>query len=195
MPISSASQAAALQRPRPRDGDRSVRVARRFPVSLRPGLWLLVAALCLTASLPAAAQWKWRDKVGQMQYSDLPPPAGTPEADILQRPLPTAPRPAAAGSAAAASAPLLAPKPGDPELEARRKKTEQEEAARKKAEDDRIAVAKVDNCTRAKVQLKAIDDGQRMSRINTKGEREYLDDKGRAEEAQRSRNVIANDCK
>lgn len=165
--------------------------------SLRPGLWVLSVALLAAVSLPASAQWKWRDKSGQTQYSDLPPPSGIPEADILQRPLPAAAQRAAAPSAsAAASAPLLVPKTGgDPELEARRKKAEQDEAAKKKAEDDRVAVAKVDNCARAKVQLKAIDDGQRLSRINAKGEREYLDDKGRAEEAQRSRNVIAADCK
>ena len=37
--------------------------------------------------------------------------------------------------------------------------------------------------------------GIRIVRFNAKGEREYLDDKGRAEEAQRARNVIASDCK
>jgi len=161
---------------------------------LSPVPWAILVALGLAASLPAEAQWKWRDRTGQMQYSDLPPPAGTPEADILQRPAPTTARPAS-GASAAASAPLLVPKTGDPELEARRKKAEQEEAARKKAEDDRVAVAKVDNCARARVQLKALEDGQRISRINAKGEREYLDDKGRAEETQRARTVIAADCK
>jgi hypothetical protein len=156
------------------------------------GSWVFLLAIGAAVSLPAVAQWKWRDKAGQVQYSDLPPPAGTPEANILQRPSPAAARPAAS---AAASAPALAPKTGDPELEAARKKTEQEEAAKKKAEEDRIAVAKVDNCSRARLQLKALDEGQRMSRINAKGEREYLDDKGRADEAQRARNVIAADCK
>ncbi len=163
-------------------------------LSLRPGLGVLLVALLAAASLPAAAQWKWREKGGQIQYSDLPPPAGTPDADILQRPPPAAPR-AAASAAVAASAPLLVPKTGDAELEAKRKKAEQDEAAKKSAEEQRIAVAKVDNCARARVQLKAIEDGQRMSRINAKGEREYLDDKGRAEETQRARNVIAADCK
>jgi hypothetical protein len=161
---------------------------------LSVGTCVLLLALAATVSLPAAAQWKWRDKSGQMQYSDLPPPSGTPDADILQRPPPVAPRPSAAASTAA-SAPLLMPKTGDPELEAKRKKAEQDEAAKKKAEEQRIAVAKVDNCSRARVQLKALDDGQRMSRINAKGEREYLDDKGRAEEAQRARSVISADCK
>ena len=166
-------------------------------LSPRPGGWALLLALALAVSLPASAQWKWKDKAGQTQYSDLPPPPGTPEADILQRPAPAAVLPQAAPASAApgASAPPLMPKSGDPELEAKKKKTEQEEAARKKAEDDRIAVAKLDNCARARVQLKAIDDGQRISRINAKGEREYLDDKGRAEEAQRARSVIAADCK
>ena len=163
-------------------------------LSLHPCRWALLLALGAVLSLPVAAQWKWRDKGGQMQYSDLPPPAGTPDTDILQRPAPVAPR-AAASAPTAASAPLLVPKSGDPELDAKRKKAEQDEAARKKAEDERIAIAKVDNCSRARLQLKALDDGQRISRINAKGEREYLDDKGRAEEAQRARTVIAADCK
>ena len=49
-------------------------------------LALLGALVGGLAALPAQAQWKWRDKSGQTQYSDLAPPAGTPEADILQRP-------------------------------------------------------------------------------------------------------------
>ncbi len=164
-------------------------------MKLRPALGLLLAALATAVALPAAAQWKWKDKAGQMQYSDLPPPTGTPEADILQRPAPVAPRPVAQAASGAASAPLLVPRSGDPELEARRKKAEQDDAARKKVDDERVAVAKLDNCARARVQLKSIDDGQRMSRINSKGEREFLDEKGRAEEAQRARSVIAADCK
>ncbi len=163
----------------------------------RPALCLLIAAtLAATLAMPAAAQWKWKDKAGQTQYSDLPPPSGTPEADILQRPAPAAAtRPAAQAASGSASAPPLVPKGADPELEAAKKKAEQEAAARKRAEDEKIAMAKLDNCARARVQLKAIDEGQRLSRINSKGEREFLDDKGRAEEAQRARTVITADCK
>ena len=163
-------------------------------LNLHPGLGMLLLALAAAVSLPAAAQWKWREKGGQIQYSDLPPPPGTPDADILQRPSPAAPR-AAGSSAAGASAPLLVPKTGDPELEAKRKKAEQDDAAKKKVEEDRVAVAKLDNCARARAHLKALEDGQRISRVNAKGEREYLDDKGRAEETQRARSVAAADCK
>jgi hypothetical protein len=34
-----------------------------------------------------------------------------------------------------------------------------------------------------------------MARTNDKGEREILDDKARAEEAQRARKIVASDCK
>jgi len=160
---------------------------------------MLTAALCAAiVSMPAAAQWKWRDRTGVIQYSDVPPPASVPEADILQRPAPTAQRrvtaPANAGSAA--SAVLPAPKAGDPELEARRKKAEDDEAAKRKTEEDKIARQKLDNCTRARAYLKDLDEGLRIRRTNPKtGEVEYLDDKARAEEAQRARGVVAADCK
>ena len=142
--------------------------------------------------MPAAAQWKWRAKGGQIQYSDTPPPAGTPEQDILQRP--NSQRrmaaPVAASAASAASAPKV-----EPELEAKRKKTEQEEAAKKKAEDDKLAASRAENCGRAKTYLRTLDDGMRIARTNDKGEREILDDKQRADEAKRAKEVISSDCK
>lgn len=159
----------------------------------------LVAALGLTLALPAAAQWKWRDKAGQTQYSDLPPPPGVPEGDILQRPTgattPRRPAPVAVPASAATATPLPGARASDPELEARRKKAEQEGVDKKKAEDARLAATKADNCARAKEQMRTIDSGQRMARINAKGEREVLDDAARAAETQRTRNVMASECK
>jgi hypothetical protein len=154
------------------------------------------AVLGALLAVPAHAQWKWRDKNGQVQYSDLPPPAGVAEGDILQRPNVSqrrAPAPPLPG-ASAASAPL-APKGSDPELEAKKRKTEQEAASKKKAEDDKVAAAKADSCTRAKEQVRTIDSGVRISRTNEKGEREYLDDSARAAEAKRARDIVASDCK
>lgn len=154
---------------------------------------VLLSSLCL----PAAAQWKWRDKNGQTQYSDLPPPQGTPESAVLQRPSGAKLRsvPAADAEAAASAPALPAPKTAEPELEAKLRKAEQEKAAKSKAEDEKIAAQKAENCTRARSQMRVIDDGLRIARINEKGEREILDDKGRAEEASRAKAVIASDCK
>jgi hypothetical protein len=156
------------------------------------------AILGALLAVPAQAQWKWRDKNGQTQYSDLPPPSGIAESDILQRPNSAqraAPAAAVAASGAASGAPALAPKGSDPELEAKRRKTEQDVAAKKKADDEKIAIAKADSCMRAKAQARTLDSGIRIARTNDKGEREFLDDAARASEAKRMQDIIASDCK
>lgn len=158
----------------------------------------LVAALVgLTLALPASAQWKWRDPHGQTQYSDLPPPPGVPEKDILQRPAAArraAALPAAPASAASA-APLAAARASDPALEAKRKQAEQEAAAKKKAEEDKIAAARAENCARARAQMRTLDSGIRIARVNDKGEREIIDDAARAAEVKRTQALIASECK
>jgi hypothetical protein len=162
---------------------------------VRPAL-LAVAFAAALAAPSAYAQWKWKDASGIVQYSDLPPPPGIADRDILQRPAPAAMMRAAPQAASAATMGASGAARGvDPELEARRKKAEQDEAARKKADEDRAGAARADNCARARGNLKALDDGLRMARLNAKGEREVLDDQARAEESRRTRAVIASDCK
>jgi len=172
----------------------------------------MVAALVGTAlALPVQAQtqWKWRDKTGRTQYSDLPPPATVPEQDILSRPAAVTRRAAAAASAPpasfmagsaplpplAAASPAFAPKTVDPELEARRKKAEADQAAKVKAEEAKVASAKAENCGRAQEHLRTLDSGVRIARVTANGEREILDDKQRADETKRTRDIIAADCK
>ena len=158
-------------------------------------LVVLTAVLGATLALPAAAQWKWRDASGHTQYSDLPPPPGTPDKDILQRPSATAAPVRAAPAASGASGVVLSAKTTDPELEANRKKAEQGVADKQKAEEAKFAAARAENCAKARTQLKAFDSGMRLARTNDKGEREYLDDKGRAQEAARARDLVASECK
>lgn len=168
----------------------------RHAVAAMVGM-VLAVSLCT----PAAAQWQWVGKDKKTNFSDLPPPPGTPESDIIQRPpgakLRKAPPAAVAASDAAASSAsaLPAAKVVEPELEAKLRKEEQEKAAKAKADADKLAAQKADNCSRAKSQLRVIDEGLRIARVNEKGEREVLDDTGRAEEASRNRAVIASDCK
>lgn len=160
----------------------------------------------MAASLPAQAQWKWRDRAGIVHYSDRPPPPDVAQKDILERP-PAVPdrraaAPEAAASAASAPAGVVAQGPGasaptgvDPELEARRRQAEQEDAGKRRAEEEKLAAQRADNCQRARSQLRALEDGLRLVRTNEKGEREVLDDRGRAEETARARAIIASDCK
>lgn len=161
-------------------------------------------------ALPALAQWKWRDPSGRVQYSDLPPPPNVAAKDILQRPVAAQRQAASVAVPPAASAPPLsavsaasaasgaasqAAKTVEPELEARRRKGDEEKATRDKAEDQRIAAVKADNCSRAKGQLRALDDGLRIARTNAKGEREVLDDQGRAQERRRTQDIVNSDCR
>ncbi len=170
----------------------------------RPFVALLAFIAASLIALPATAQWKWRDKGGHVQYSDLPPPAGTADADILTRPnpsmrrsTPTSTAPIAApASAAVATATASAPRAADPELEAKRKKAEAEVAAKNKAEQERVAALKADNCSRARAQMTTLNSGIRLATTNAKtGEREFMDDKQRADESRRVQEVISNDCK
>ncbi|MBI2734262.1 MAG: DUF4124 domain-containing protein [Aquabacterium sp.] len=160
---------------------------------------LMAGLLVLAASAEAGMQWKWRDASGAIQYSDRAPPPGTPDKDILARPSTTARAAAKAAEAASAASAAAAPaapaaSKADPELEARRKKAEEEKAAKQKAEDEKIAKQKADNCQRARSYQRTLADGIRIVRTNQKGEREFLDDKARAEEAQRNQEAIAANC-
>jgi hypothetical protein len=164
-----------------------------------------VTALGFVLVFPAQAQWKWRDASGRVQYSDAPPPANVSPPQILKRPAGDMGR-AAAPMGSASTAALTAAnasaaasqensKRVEPELEAKRRKAELEEVEKKKQEQAKIDVAKSDNCARARNYLRTLQDGIRIAQVNSKGEREILDDKTRGKEASRAQTTISSDCK
>ncbi|MEN9631074.1 MAG: hypothetical protein RJA10_4302 [Pseudomonadota bacterium] len=168
------------------------------PIRLRARLaGLLVAAVSLTLAMPAMAQWKWRDASGRVTASDLPPPRDIPEKDVLQRPSTAqrAPAPAPAAASAAPAVASTAAQPVDKDLEARKRAADAQQKAKQKAEEQRIASLRAENCGRARNHLATLESGQRMARINAKGEREVIDDATRADETRRAREVIASDCR
>jgi hypothetical protein len=165
---------------------------------MRLQFWFAVGFSLCMAAMPAAAQWKWKDARGQIVISDTPPPREIPDRDVLSKPSAVMQRSATAAAAPAASAPAAeAPIKAkvDPELEARRKKAEAEQSDRMKAEEAKVAAARADNCQRARSHMATLDSGIRLSRTNEKGEREILDDQQRADEIQRTRQIIASDCR
>jgi hypothetical protein len=158
----------------------------------RFGLLALILALGAGAAT-AQSIWKWRDKDGRVQVSDRPPPMEVPEKDILQRPH------AARAPAPAASEVASAVVPGaDPALEAKRNKAQAEQAAAEKAKQAADKAkrdqARAETCQRARNQLTALESGQRIGRMNDKGEREILDDQGRAAEIARTRQIAETNC-
>lgn len=167
----------------------------------RPGTLPLAMLLALCSfAAPSLAQWKWRDSDGRITASNLPPPKDVADKDILTRPAPVV-RPAQAPAAAASAAPAAtaAAKPEktalEREIEARRSAAEKEQAAKTRADEDRLAGQRAENCQRARSHQAALETGHRIARFNDKGEREVLDDRGRADEMRRAREVINSDCR
>ena len=169
----------------------------------------LAALAGLTLSLPSSAiEWKWRDASGRIVYSDRPPPASIPDKAILSSPRGLSSKQAVPPSPSGpslvpgpvalvglpASVAASGPRTIEPELEAKRRKEAEAKAAEKKAEEAKVAATKAENCSRARSQMKTLDEGGRIARTNAKGEREYLDDKGRADEQKRMRDIMAIDC-
>jgi hypothetical protein len=170
---------------------------RNAPLSplQRNAPWLAGLAL-LVVCLPSQAQWKWRDKDGIVTASDRPPPREVADKDILSRPA-SARRSTLlpASAASAASAPADAKGPLEREVEARRKAAEQEQTAKSKAEEARLAGQRAENCQRARAQIGSLESGQRLARVNAKGEREFLDDKSRADELAQAREAATANCR
>lgn len=166
----------------------------------------MVRTLCfLLLVLPLLAvgqpQWKWRDAQGRIQYSDRPPPAGTPDKDILARP-PGALQPRSVqvlpvGQAASAPTQPAAPAASsalERLAEQERAKQARDSEAKLKAEEERNKQIRADNCKAAREQMASLRSGMRVARLNDKGEREVLDDAQRAAQIQRTQEAISSNC-
>ncbi len=172
-------------------------------------LHALILGCACALPLAASAQWQWVDTSGKKVFSDQPPPLDVPEKNILRRPAGAAgragtavtapPSSGATGADTAAATPGAPPTPKpsgvDKELEEKTRKAEEAEKAKQAAAKAKVAQTKADNCARAKQGKATFDSGIRVARVNAQGEREIMDDKARAAEAQRIQSVIDSDCK
>ncbi|WP_245800348.1 DUF4124 domain-containing protein [Thiomonas intermedia] len=157
-----------------------------------------MAALAPSAQ---AAQWKWRDASGVVQYSDQPPPGTIPARDILQRP-------GANGSVAQAPSPQSAsqPRAGDATQQQAASELDKKIAEKKKADQAAQEQAKLQqqqaqtlqnqqNCLQAQKQLLVVDSGQRMVQIDAQGQRAIMDDAQRAAERARIAGLMSQYCR
>lgn len=166
---------------------------------------LRVIVLGLAICMPAvsSAQWRWVDKGGRTVFSDQPPPADVPAANVVSQPrgkarVEPATAPASAASAAAPAPRLAGSAPKlntrDKELAEKKRQADAAEAEKRKAQEVEAEQLRAENCTRAKRSKATVDSGARIAVTNSKGEREILDDAGRAAEAKRLQAIIAKDC-
>ena len=144
-------------------------------------LSLLAAALCL--ALPASAQiYQWKDQNGKTVISDKPPAGPVP----LQKQI---------DSGTAAKTGSKQPSLADREMEFRKRQKEAQENSEKARKEETASAERNENCQNARRQLQVLESGERVVSRDDKGERYYLDDTQREQEAAKVRHVLETQCK
>jgi hypothetical protein len=152
---------------------------------------LVLLAAMLLAFGAQAQSFKWVDKDGKVRYGDVPPPGV--KATPMRAPASGAPGPAPATPAgkAAKKGPLT---PAEQEQEFRKRKEDAAKATEEAARGKQEQAAKKENCDRAREYLRTMESGQRISRVNSAGERYFLDDAQKAQETATARDSVQQAC-
>jgi len=166
----------------------------------------LSATLLFLAATAAQAQYVWIGPGGTRQYSDRPPPPGTPASKIVKAPgratteLAPAP-PAATPTDAAATDPAAKPMPpkGPPTLAeqeaAYRARTKARDEANLKAQEEAQRARQLaERCNATREAQAQLASGTRIARYGQDGQKSYMTD---AERAARSAQVnqALQDCR
>jgi len=154
-----------------------------------------LAALLLFAATAAHAQYVWIGPNGTRQYSDRPPPPGTPASKILKapgRPAMEAP-PSAESTAAtpaetrdAASPPTLAQQEAA-FRERSKARAEQEQKSQEEAERRRRLA---EHCAAARETQASLSSGIRVARVGPDGEKTYMSDEEKAVRSEQVRRAL-----
>ena len=143
---------------------------------------ILLVMTCLW-SIASAQVYTWRDASGKVHYSDTPPP-GVDAKKMGIGSQPATPSSAAPGRSTA-----------EQDMEFRKRKAESEKAQAKAEQERKDAEESKRNCDAARLQLRALESGQRMSRLDASGTPIPLDDEMRAEEIEKARKAVQAWCK
>jgi len=163
---------------------------------MKPWIFIGLAAVAVAVGTAHAQAYKWVDKNGHVEYGDIPPRGAkaTPLRAVVP---PTAPASAPAASTKgdvkdAKKGPLT---PAQQELEFRRRMKAAQDAAAKADRERKAAEEKKENCENARQTLRTLQSGQRIARIDSKGERYFISDAQRAQDAARARAAVRQWCK
>ncbi|MEI6736897.1 MAG: DUF4124 domain-containing protein [Pseudomonadota bacterium] len=177
----------------------------KSPIQLFIAIAVLLAAATVTAQV-----YKWVDKDGKVQYSDIPP-----QPDAKNAPPKTLDTRSAAGPAAPAKAPPAnakdAPKDGkasgkdsgkagpqslaDRTKDADKRRAEEAAAAKKSADEEQFNKANQARCKDATRYLAELDSGRPIGSSDDSGNRKLLDDEARKVETTRARSAMSESCK
>jgi|SRR5688572_30209929 len=138
---------------------------------------ILITSLVFAGS--AAAQYRWVDKNGRVQYGDTPPTGASASA---LRPPP------------AATSDKAPPTNAEKEADFRKRQMQADGERQKQALTEREAKDKRENCAQAKDAVRTLESGGRIARVDDKGERYFLDEAQIAQEAARARQAVQQWC-
>ena len=144
----------------------------------------LLCGAILLAQSPAMAQiFECTNARGAKEFAQVCPPGTVRQRQLLRDEPPPPP-----------SAEAKSPAQQDVEF---RKRLQERQEAEAKANEERAKKEEAErNCTQARAQMKALLEGQRMSRIDPDtGERINLGDTERAADAERQRALVEKWCK
>jgi Domain of unknown function (DUF4124) len=164
---------------------------QRYPFSIHWQYLALTIGIGLAAAPIDAETYKWKDADGKVHYSDEPPPANAKEETTVKSRKQAAPAAPTEKGAATAKPETYT------EQEFEFKKRQVEKAEREAAEKKIAAEAaeKKQGCDRARAQLRTLQAGGRVTRTNTQGEREYLNDAQIGQEIDRAKKSADSWCK
>jgi hypothetical protein len=154
--------------------------------------WIWFVLAVAAAGTVHAQAYRWVDKSGHVGYGDTPPPGvkATPLRAVV--PAPSAPAQDASGAKEAKRGPMT---PAEKEIDFRRRMKEAQEAAAKADKERREAEEKKVNCETARQSLQTLESGQRIVRVDSKGERYFISDTQRAQDTTRAREAVSQWCK
>jgi len=158
---------------------------------LKRALWFMLVASCWAGAAPAQNQapqqqfiYKWTDSQGQIQYSELAPPAGV-QYEVVRKPAGAEQAPAAARDLNKEQADLA-----KQVAEQEQQEKQQAEQAQKETED-----ARAKNCEIAKKNLKILQGDSPVVKSDAKGNKVALDPQQREAElkkAQKDQDYFCN---
>lgn len=144
----------------------------------------LITLLIFALGLPLAASadvYKWKDASGHFHYSDQPP---SDKAGVVKSP-------SAQSDQAVAAARSLA----DKDMEFRKRQEDAAKAKEKAGKEAEAARIKQENCERARSNLAAMDQHQRIYTTDTNGQRHYMDEQQQADARAMSEKAMADNCR
>ena len=149
-----------------------------FPIALATVMPIAALLVALAAN---AQVYEWKDATGKTHYSDKPPSSAAPTRKLAD------PAPGAANAPAQSSA-------AERELDFRKRQKDAQDKAEKDRQQQVAAKEKSEACEVARRQLELLESGERIVQRDANGERAYLDDAQRQQEAARTRQMMQSAC-